>query len=1060
VPNRMKGQATLRLLPLLAICFFLLPAPTLAQTENAKTETPNAKTETPKIEAVKIDSETFSGLDARPIGPAVMGGRVAALDIINDNGRLTVYVGSASGGVWKSVNGGTTFKPIFDKYTQSIGAVTIDPTNPKTIWVGTGESWVRNSVSVGDGVYKSTDAGETWQRMGLADSERISRIVVDPKDGNTVYVCATGHLWNANAERGIFKTTDGGQTWKKVLFVDDNTGGAWIAMNPQDSKTLYASMWQFRRTPYSFSSGGAGSGLFKSTDGGQTWNKLSKGLPEGNYGRIGIAVAPSNPKVIYAVVEAKRSALFRSEDAGETWTEMSSGADIVGRPFYFATVWVDPKNDKRVYKPGTSLVVSDDGGKTFSGIAGSVHSDFHAMWINPANPEQIFVGNDGGVYTTEDRGSRWRFLANLPISQFYHISYDMERPYNVYGGLQDNSSWYGPSRGTSGIQNRDWRSVYGGDGFWVFDDPSDHDYVYAEYQGGHLGRINRKTLETKEIKPFPAAGEKKLRNNWNSPIHISSNTKGTIYFGSQFLFRSRDHGDSWERISPDLTTNDPAKQKQDESGGLTVDNSDAEAHTTIYTISESPKNGKTIWVGTDDGNLQITRDSGRNWTNVVANIAGLPAHAWVSTVEASLYDEGAAYATFDNHTQGDLKPYVYKTTDYGKTWKLLATTDVKGYAHVIKEDTVNRDLLFLGTEFGLFISVDGGAQWAQFKGGDFPQVAVRDIAIQPRESDLLLATHGRGIWIVDDITPLRALTPEVLAKDATFIEGRPSVMTIPANEFGFNGDAEYVGRSANENALITYYQRKRHIFGDLKFEVYDAAGNLISTLPGSKRRGLNRVEWSMRMKGPKVPPAAALVPSFFSFVGPRVPEGTYTVKMIKNKETYTSQLNLVADPRSKHTKEDRAAQFAVVMKLYNMLGDLTYTADAITGTRNQARERAMKIADNDPARRQLEDFVKALETIRTKLVATKEGGGITGEEKIREQMGTLYGSVNGYEGRPTASQVERATALSTELAAIVAEFDALTKNSLPAVNAALTKNSLDSIAVMTRAEWEKTQAAN
>jgi len=1053
VPNRMKGQATLRLLPLLAICFFLLPAPTLAQTENAKTETP-------KIEAVKIDSETFSGLDARPIGPAVMGGRVAALDIINDNGRLTVYVGSASGGVWKSVNGGTTFKPIFDKYTQSIGAVTIDPTNPKTIWVGTGESWVRNSVSVGDGVYKSTDAGETWQRMGLADSERISRIVVDPKDGNTVYVCATGHLWNANAERGIFKTTDGGQTWKKVLFVDDNTGGAWIAMNPQDSKTLYASMWQFRRTPYSFSSGGAGSGLFKSTDGGQTWNKLSKGLPEGNYGRIGIAVAPSNPKVVYAVVEAKRSALFRSEDAGETWTEMSSGADIVGRPFYFATVWVDPKNDKRVYKPGTSLVVSDDGGKTFSGIAGSVHSDFHAMWINPANPEQIFVGNDGGVYTTEDRGSRWRFLANLPISQFYHISYDMERPYNVYGGLQDNSSWYGPSRGTSGIQNRDWRSVYGGDGFWVFDDPSDHDYVYAEYQGGHLGRINRKTLETKEIKPFPAAGEKKLRNNWNSPIHISANTKGTIYFGSQFLFRSRDHGDSWERISPDLTTNDPLKQKQDESGGLTVDNSDAEAHTTIYTISESPKNGKTVWVGTDDGNLQITRDSGRNWTNVVANIAGLPAHAWVSTVEASLYDEGAAYATFDNHTQGDMKPYVYKTTDYGKTWKPLATPDVKGYAHVIKEDTINRDLLFLGTEFGLFISVDGGAQWAQFKGGDFPQVAVRDIAIQPRESDLLLATHGRGIWIVDDITPLRALTPEVLAKDATFIEGRPSVMTIPANEFGFNGDAEYVGRSANENALITYYQRKRHIFGDLKFEVYDAAGNLISTLPGSKRRGLNRVEWSMRMKGPKVPPAAALVPSFFSFVGPRVPEGTYTVKMIKNKETYTSQLNLVADPRSKHTKEDRAAQFAVVMKLYNMLGDLTYTADAITGTRNQARERAMKIADNDPARRQLEDFVKALETIRTKLVATKEGGGITGEEKIREQMGTLYGSVNGYEGRPTASQIERATALSTELAAIVAEFEALTKNSLPAVNAALTKNSLGSIAIMTRAEWEKTQAVN
>ncbi|MBI3949455.1 MAG: hypothetical protein HY314_03265 [Acidobacteria bacterium] len=448
----------------------------------------------------------------------------------------------------------------------------------------------------------------------------------------------------------------------------------------------------------------------------------------------------------------------------------------------------------------------------------------------------------------------------------------------------------------SGVQNRHWRSVYGGDGFWAFADPTDPEYVYAEYQGGNLARINKKTLETKDIKPFPNAGEKKFRFNWNAPLHISPTKRGTVYFGAQFLFRSRDYGDSWERISPDLTTNDPEKQKQEESGGLTVDNSDAEAHTTIYTISESPKNGEIIWVGTDDGNVQITRNGGKTWTNMVANVPGLPPYTWVSTVEASRFDEATAYATFDGHMNGDMKPYVYKTTDYGKTWQPLATADITGYAHVIKEDTVNRDLLFVGTELGLFISIDGGEQWAQFKGGNFPPVAVRDIAVHPRESDLILATHGRGIWIVDDITPLRALTLEVLAKDATFIESRPAVLVIPASEFGFTGDAEYDGRSASQSAVITYYQKKRHIFGDLKFEIYDSSAKLISTIPGSKRRGVNRVEWSMRMKAPKVPPAAGLVPNFFSFVGPRVMEGTYTVKMIKGKDTHTTDLKVVPGP--------------------------------------------------------------------------------------------------------------------------------------------------------------------
>ncbi|MBZ5553263.1 MAG: hypothetical protein LAO21_11125 [Acidobacteriia bacterium] len=1023
----------------------LLAPPTLAQTEASKNE------------AVKVDSDTFSGLDARPIGPATMSGRIASIDGTIEKGRLTLYVGSASGGVWKSVNGGTTFKPVFDKYTQSIGAVTIDPARPQTVWVGTGETWVRNSVSVGTGIYKTTDGGENWQHLGLADSERISRILVDPNHSDTVYACATGHLWDANAERGVFKTTDGGKTWQKSLSVNNDTGCAMIAMDPQDTRILYAAMWQFRRKPYLFTSGGPGSGLFKSTDAGVTWKRLTRGLPEGDLGRIGIAVAPSRPSVVYAVVEAKHSALFRSDDLGESWTEMNSGAAVVGRPFYFAHLFVDPKDYDRVYKPSTGLVVSDNGGRAFSGIAGSVHSDFHAMWINPSNPDQMFVGTDGGLYASEDRGNTWRFIANLPLSQFYHVSYDMEQPYNVYGGLQDNSSWYGPSRATSGIQNRHWKSVYGGDGFWVFEDPSDSEYIYAEYQGGNLARINRKTLETKDIKPFPDAGEKKFRFNWNSPIHVSPNTKGTVYFGSQFLFRSRDHGDSWERISPDLTTNDPNKQRQEESGGLTVDNSDAEAHTTIYTICESPRNGDIIWVGTDDGNLQITRNGGKTWTNVVGNVTGLPPSTWVSTVEASRFDEGTAYATFDGHAGGDMKTYVYRTADYGKTWQSLVTPDITGYAHVIKEDTVNKDLLFLGTELGLFISVDGGRQWASFKGGNFPAVAVRDIAIHPRESDLILATHGRGIWIVDDISPLRALSPQVLSAEATFVESKPAVQIIPASEFGFNGDAEYVGRSAGEGAPITYYQKKRHIFGDLKFEIYDSSGKLVSTVPGNMRRGLNRIDWSMRMKAPKVPPAAGLVPNFFSFVGPRVLEGTYTVKMIKGKNTYTEELKIVPDPRSKHTKEDRLLQFQTVMKLYDMLGELTYRVDTIANARDQSSERAAKLAAGDVTRKRLEDVAKSLEGIRSKLVATKEGGGITGEEKIREQMGSLYGAVNGYEGRPTQSQILRMEALKKEFDVVVAEFDTLAKKELPAVNAILEKRKLDPIRVMSKEEWEKKQ---
>jgi photosystem II stability/assembly factor-like uncharacterized protein len=495
----------------------------------------------PANDAVRIDSYLFSGLEARNVGPASMSGRVAAIDGVMVKDRLTLYVGAASGGVWKSENGGTTFKPVFDKYTQSIGAITIDPNNPKTVWVGTGEPWVRNSVSVGTGIYKTTDGGDTWQLSGLPNSEHIARILVDPKNSNTVYACAMGHLWDRSEQRGVYKTLDGGKSWNKILTVNDDTGCAMMAMDPQNANTLYAAMWTFRRKAWTFNSGGIGSGLFKSTDGGSTWKKLSKGLPEGELGRIAVAVAPSKPNVVYAAVEAKDSALYRSDDGGDSWTKLSSTLFMVWRPFYFSNLYVDPKNENRVYKAGGSFIESEDGGKTFNSIAGSIHGDFHVMWIDPANPERYIVGDDGGLGATEDRGAHWRFLANLPVGQFYHVSYDMARPYNLYGGLQDNSSWFGPNTWPGGVPNSMWINVYGGDGFWVFEDPSDSNYIYAEAQGGYIGRVNRYTHETRDIQPTPAANEKKYRFNWNTPIHMSPNEKGTIYIGAEYLFRSREH---------------------------------------------------------------------------------------------------------------------------------------------------------------------------------------------------------------------------------------------------------------------------------------------------------------------------------------------------------------------------------------------------------------------------------------------------------------------------------------------------------------------------------------
>jgi photosystem II stability/assembly factor-like uncharacterized protein len=997
-------------------------------------------------EQIPITTDTFGGLEARAIGPAVMSGRIAAVDAVASD-PLTIFVGAASGGVWKSVNGGTTFTSVFDDEIQSIGAIAIDPSDPNVVWVGTGESWVRNSVSVGDGVYRSTDGGDSWQHVGLANTEHIARIVVDPRAHGTAYVCALGHVFDASVDRGVFKTTDGGKTWSKVLYVDADTGCSDLARDPQDPHVLYAGMWQFRRYADFFTSGGKGSGLYKSVDGGTTWTQLRNGLPTGEKGRIAVAVAPSRAGRVYALVEAKETALYRSDDLGEEWKKVNASFNVKARPFYFAVVAVDPADFNTVYKPGFSLSVSTDGGESFTSPftegGSSVHSDDHAIWIDPRDPNRILLGTDGGLYISRDRAHHFEIVRSLPVSQFYHVAVDMAQPYNVYGGLQDNGSWMGPSRGVGGIPGRDWNNIGSGDGFWAFPDPTDPDIAYVEYQGGNIMRVSKTLGEVKDIKPYAKSGEGELRFNWNAPIHMSERDAGTMYIGAQFLFRSRDRGDSWQRISPDLTTNDPKRERQKQSGGLSIDDSTAENNATIFTISESPLDHDIIWAGTDDGRLQVTSDGGKSWTDVAPRVPGVPRGTWVSCVTASRWDLRTAYAAFDAHWTGDTTTHVFRTRDLGATWEPLAA-GVEGYAHVIKEDLVDRNLLFLGTEMGLWISLDEGRDWARFASGLPKKVPVDDLVVHPREGDLVIATHGRGIYILDDLSPLRALDAATLASPAALLPSRPAAMTIRAEVQDFPGDDEFVGANPRETAVITYWLKKRHIFGDLKVDVLGADGKTIATIQGTKRAGINRVEWPMRLKPPAMPPAASLAPAF---VGPRVAEGTYAIRLTRGKQVLEGSVVLVADPRSPHTRADRSAQQALAMQLYGDLGRLTNLVDALVAVRDAAKARATRLGGTGRLARELGSFADELERLRATLVSTSDAGMLSGDEQLRERLASLYSAVTLYEGRPSPTQVARARSLEDELAKGEARFEAMSGGRLAVLNHRLAAAKLDAIAV-------------
>ncbi|MEM1258287.1 MAG: hypothetical protein AAGH81_07155 [Bacteroidota bacterium] len=944
----------------------------------------------------------FGDLSARHIGPALMSGRINDMEAHPTNSRI-IYAGTAGGGVWKSNDGGATFNPIFDEYCQSIGAVELDPNDPdKTMYVGTGETWTRNSVSVGDGLYKTTDGGANWNKLGFEKSERIANIIVNPNNSQEVYVGVLGALWGDSEERGVYKSSDGGTTWERLLYVNPKTGCADLTMDPTNPNILYASMWEFRRTGWSFESGGENSALYKSTDAGKTWNKIHSGFPEGKLGRLAIAVAPSNPNVLYTVIEAEkneRKGLYRSNDAGASWEQLNNDFGITVRPFYFSRIVVDPKNEDVVVKGGLSGSISRDGGKTFKNL-GNMHSDIHDIIFSIKDSDIMYVGTDGGVYRTWDGGTTMEIVENLPLSQFYHISVDDAEPYNVYGGLQDNGSWWGPSSSPGGIEARDWNSVGAGDGFRVLKHPT-KSIVYSEMQGAeNVWRIDTERQLTKTVQPLPVSKDQKLRWNWNAPMAVSGHQPDRFYMGSQYLHKSEDMGDTWEIISPDLTTNDPLKQNQEDSGGLSMDNSGAENHTTIFTIAESTLDENVIWVGTDDGNVQVTQDGGKTWMNTVENIQGLPKNTWCYHIEASVFDKGTAYAVFDGHTMNDMNPYAYKTTDFGKTWTNIISDDVVGFARNIQEDYVNPDLLFLGTEFGLYITMDGGKNWKKFT-NNMPSVAIHFIDLQKRTNDLVMGTHGRGVIIIDDISPLRSINNDVLSKTLHFFETPDTVIDETSSFSGnFGAETQFAGRNKTKDVLIKYYMKKRHTFGKMALEIQDMQGNTIVELGPGKSKGINIVNWNYTRKQPKM--AKGKTFTFGGFTSPQVPAGTYKAVMTKGKETFEHTFNLIHDKNSPLSGKDRELKETITMQLYDMtqeLAHLVYELDEIVtnATANGDKKTAGK-----------------LNTLKETLVITT-GDNYVGaaEPQLRERMADLYSKVASSYDKPSPAELGNLKVITT-----------------------------------------------
>jgi photosystem II stability/assembly factor-like uncharacterized protein len=1056
---RFPASARTRAQPFAAAAALLVPLASSAQTAPATAQTSSA------------EADAIRRLQWRAIGPANNAGRIPAIAGIPGDPNI-YYVGAAAGGIIKTTNGGVTFTSIFDDQTNvSIGDIAIAPSDVNVIYVGTGEGNPRNSASIGDGMYKSIDAGKTWTKIGLEKTEKIPRIRVDPRNHDIVYVCALGRTWGPNEDRGLYKTTDGGKSWRKILSGrDQTTGCSDVDIHPTNSNIVYAGLYTHRRYPWYFTSGGVETAMYRSVDGGTTWTKLSgpdvtRGLPRGLMDRIGIAVARSNPDVVYVVSETKdEGELWRSDDGGDSWRTVNRDPNINFRPFYYSDIRVDPQNPNKIFSLSGSLNVSEDGGRTFTRVANEVHGDHQAMWIDPTNPTRILEGSDGGWQVSNDGGRTWEVINTFAFTQFYHVNYDMRKPYYVCGGLQDNGHVCGPSNSlsTQGNRKADWYTVSGGDGFFAVPDLARPHLVYSASQGGNMTITDLRTGDARSIHPDPnrvgSAGDAleshKYRFNWNAAIALDPSDPQTVYFGGNVVFKTRNHGQSWEIISPDLTTNDKSKQKS--SGGpIVTDNTAAEFHSTILSIAPSPKDRNVIWVGTDDGNVQVTRDGGKTWTNTFRNPPGLPPNAWISTVEASPTDGATAYVAASHWQTGDYAPYVYKTTDYGQTWRRISSNlPAIGWVHVVRQDPKNANLLYVGTEFGVFASWDSGNRWVSIRNG-IPPAPVRDLLVHPRDNDLIIATHGRGMYILDDITPLQQIGTAMNA-DVALFDIRPAARYMTWGRDGNLGAKDWAGRNPPVGAGISYYL-KTATRDSARLTIADRGGRVIRTIRNLPRNaGVNRVTWDLRYDGPAGAPGGAGGEEEGGGAaggeeaaggrggrggggggggrgggagGPFVVPGDYTVTLAVGGRTIPKTVRVESDPRVTVDEAALVAQRDASLELRDLSSrvnglvdrsnDLIGQLTALQTRLRRTRDAGEATAAGGQALAQLNTEVNtALAKMRelrdSVLVRPIAGLGYRQYPRLREEVNSLYGSTSRSLAPPTDPQRSRSVELKGE----------------------------------------------
>lgn len=997
----------------------------------------------------KLDMSLIKNLKIRNVGPANMSGRITAIDALDANPKL-IYVGAASGGVWKSENGGTAWRPVFDDQpTQNIGAIAIQQSNPEVVWVGTGEGNPRNSMNLGMGIFKSFDGGKTWKHLGLEKTKTIHRIIIDPVNPDVVYVGALGDPFTPNEDRGLYKTTDGGQTWNKILYTNNQSGIADLVMDPKNPNKIIAAMYEHRRTPYYFTSGGAGSGLFITQDAGKTWKQLSKdnGLPEGELGRIGIAIAPSDPNRIYAKVEAKKNALYRSDDGGDTWKIINDNPKFTNnRPFYFQELAVDSKNPDRLYNIYQPLSVSYDGGKSFDPTpmipadeTKGIHADFHSFWMNPNDPENFIIGGDGGIGITNDHGKSWYFPETIPAAQFYHINVDNDMPYNVYGGMQDNGNWSGPGytwkRG--GIRTLYWQYLVGGDGFYISPDKENSRFGYGTSQNGDLYRYDKLTGYYSSIKPHAPDENTTLRFNWNAAFEKDPFNENGVYYGSQFVHKSTDKGATWAVISPDLSTNNPEHQKGD-YGGLTLDISGAENYNSILTIAASPLDKELIWAGTDDGQVQLTRNGGRTWKNLTKQVKGLPNDAWIAQIKASRYNAGTAWMVVNNYRKGDYRPYLFKTEDYGKSWKRLADeTQVEGYTLSVMQDVKEPKLVFLGTENGLWVSIDEGNTWTQMKNG-FPSVSTMDLTIQERESALIIGTFGRAIWILDDLLTLREMAagrikPELTAlpmNDVVQVKGL--FIAPPGNIWtGFHTTFEGENRVFQKTEIPYFIQTMGDTSAFTMAWVYDKNDSLINTITAKPtQKGLNYIIWRLDEQYNHLPDAWIHDESR----GIPVLPGDYKIVLSYNGYEDTTTVRVIADPRFDLKNEVDEQLYTYQKSVDKLVKKLYWAFVSIDKPSADLHNlilfmKSLDTFNNDSVITSLEEMKGKLEFLRakgqtprpTRQVGAWQTSETSAHSKVNEALMVAMSRVR----VPSAQElqlIEEARALVDEFAAEVNEF--------------------------------------